>query len=224
MALYSEEPRRRVALANRIRASAEAALALDAREDGAHHVLARWHLELALLNPVLRLLVRHVLRGDVNASVDTALAHYAMAAELAPGRLVHHAELGKALLRVGRRREVRLQVFVLASNSVDHPGTGIFAPGIRMRQRRRQRRECAQPVRCMASPRLMTPAQCRVCTSRSCSRNCGAKSGECSAKSYELRRESGVRRGGQSCACSVHSANRSHLAQLQQLQGRMLPR
>ena len=70
--------------------------------------MGRWHLELALLDPVKRLLVRHLLGGDVDASVERSLAHYKRARELAPGRLVHRAELGKALLRVGRRREAVL--------------------------------------------------------------------------------------------------------------------
>jgi hypothetical protein len=45
LALFTEDSRQRVALCNRIRAEAEAAVALDPSEDVAHHALGRWHYE-----------------------------------------------------------------------------------------------------------------------------------------------------------------------------------
>jgi len=156
LALYSEDPRQRVRLANRIRASAEAALALDAREDGAHHVLARWHLELSQLNPVLRALVRHVLRGDTDASAEAALAHYSAAVAIAPARLVHRAELGKALLRLGRRREALVNLRAALScepEDVNAAMSRLHVQTIVNKMRRQERRMQREEQRAAAKAR-----------------------------------------------------------------------
>ena len=96
LALYTGDTRQRVALCNRIRKEAETALRLDPSDDAAHHVLGRWHMEVAGLNPVVRLVVRHVYGGDIQASTAQALRHFTQARELAPQRLAHAAEMGKA--------------------------------------------------------------------------------------------------------------------------------
>ena len=96
LALYTQDTRQRVALCNRIRREAETALRLDPTDDAAHHVLGRWHMEVAGLNPVVRLVVRHVYGGDIQASTAQALRHFTQARELAPQRLAHAAEMGKA--------------------------------------------------------------------------------------------------------------------------------
>jgi hypothetical protein len=100
LALYTGDTRQRVALCNRIKKEAETALRLDPSDDAAHHVLGRWHMEVAGLNPVVRLVVRHVYGGDIQASTAQALRHFAQARELAPQRLAHAAEMGKARLCV----------------------------------------------------------------------------------------------------------------------------
>lgn len=105
LALFTSDTRAKVSLCNRIRCEAECALQLDPGEDAAHHALGRWHLEVSGLNPVVRLVVRHLYGGDVQASPAEALEHYAQARKLAPERLAHCAEMGKALLKLGRRRE-----------------------------------------------------------------------------------------------------------------------
>ena len=107
LALYTPDARARVALATRIRLAAEKALALDPAEDVAHHALGRWNFEIASLNPITRLFARTILGGAdmARASHAQALHHYAAAAELAPRRLTHRAEMGKALLKMGRRAE-----------------------------------------------------------------------------------------------------------------------
>lgn len=108
VALFTPDIRSRVALAGRIRTAAEQALVLsDGAEDVAHHVLGRWHAEVAGLSPVGRLLARALFRGPElkGASHAAALQHYETAVELAPRRLTHRTELGKVLLRLGRRRE-----------------------------------------------------------------------------------------------------------------------
>ena len=109
LALFTSDTRAKVSLCNRIRCEAECALQLDPGEDAAHHALGRWHLEVSGLNPVVRLVVRHLYGGDVQASPAEALEHYAQARKLAPERLAHCAEMGRlhveALLKRLRRQE-----------------------------------------------------------------------------------------------------------------------
>lgn len=49
--------------------------------------------------------MRHALGGDTRASHADALAHYSAAAALAPSRLTHWSEHGKALVALGRPGE-----------------------------------------------------------------------------------------------------------------------
>ena len=105
LALFVSDTRQRVALCNRIRREAETAVKLDPGDDAAHHVLGRWHMEVASLNPVVRLVMRHVYGGDIKASTTQALHHFNQARQIAPQRLAHAAELGKALMKLGRRKE-----------------------------------------------------------------------------------------------------------------------
>jgi tetratricopeptide (TPR) repeat protein len=105
LALFTADTRQKVTLCNRIRREAETALRLDPNDDAAHHVLGRWHVEVASLHPVLRLVARHVYGGDMGASTVQGLHHFATARQLAPQRLAHAAEMGKVLIKVGRHRE-----------------------------------------------------------------------------------------------------------------------
>lgn len=60
---------------------------------------------MASINPIVKLIVRNVYGGDVGGSHAEAVRSYVQAAALCPRRLTHHAELGKAYLKLGRRQE-----------------------------------------------------------------------------------------------------------------------
>lgn len=60
---------------------------------------------MASINPIIKLIVRNVYGGDVGGSHSEAVRSYIQAASLCPGRLTHHAELGKAYLKLGRKQE-----------------------------------------------------------------------------------------------------------------------
>jgi tetratricopeptide (TPR) repeat protein len=78
------------------------ALALDPAYDYAHHVLGRWHYEVASLGAATRFLVRLVYGGLPAASTADAVRFLRRATELAPALPAHSVELGFALLADGQ--------------------------------------------------------------------------------------------------------------------------
>lgn len=84
-----------------MKVEAEKSLALDPTDDFAWHVLGRWHLGVANVNGVLKALARFVYGGLPPASNEQAIRYLKKAAELAPHRLIHHAELAHAHTAAG---------------------------------------------------------------------------------------------------------------------------
>lgn len=89
---------------------AERALELDPGYAFAHHVLGRWHHEVASLGSVARWLVRLVYGGLPDASRAEAVDHLRRAVELEPDALVHRLELGIALAGAGKEAEARTMI------------------------------------------------------------------------------------------------------------------
>ena len=85
-----------------IRDEAQRSIDLDARDDYAWHVMGRWHFGVANLNGVLRTLASFVYGGLPSASNDEAASCLKKAAELAPQRMMHHAELAKVYTAMGK--------------------------------------------------------------------------------------------------------------------------
>lgn len=102
-----ENTRGKIERSRLVRAYAERALALDPAYDWAHHVLGRWHHEVAALGAASRLFVRVVHGGLPEASRAEAVRQLEEAVRLAPDRVPHHVELGFALLASGRSTEAR---------------------------------------------------------------------------------------------------------------------
>jgi len=86
-----------------IKAEAERAIALDPREDFAYHVLGRWHYGVATLNPMLKMMARMVYGGMPDASLDEAARNLKKAAEITPQRIMHHFELARVYVALGKR-------------------------------------------------------------------------------------------------------------------------
>ncbi len=97
MAVYSDT-RTKVQYSRLIREEAERALALDPNYAWAHHVLGRWHYEVATLSGPARLFVRMFYGGLPAASTAEAIRHLERAVALEPDVLAHHLELGFAYL------------------------------------------------------------------------------------------------------------------------------
>ncbi len=109
LATYSDN-RAKVSLSRLIKKDAERALDLDPDYAWAHHVLGRWHREVADLGSVARFFVRLIYGGLPDASYEDAIVHLERAVKLEPGALAHHLELGFSYQAVGRTEEARKQL------------------------------------------------------------------------------------------------------------------
>lgn len=90
-----------------VKTLAERAVRLDANYDWAHHVLGRWHHEVAALGRASRWFLKLVPGDWPPASHEKAIWHLSRAVELAPERVPHRVELGVAYLGAGREVEAR---------------------------------------------------------------------------------------------------------------------
>lgn len=95
LATYSDN-HTKVRYSHLIKDAAERALALDPGYAWAHHVLGRWHREIAALGRTTRFLARLIHGGLPEANLDQGIFHLRRAIELEPAELNHHLELGFA--------------------------------------------------------------------------------------------------------------------------------
>lgn len=106
LAVYSDT-RTKIRYSRLVKEEAERALAIDPDYDWAHHLLGRWHYEVASLGAATRFFVRLIYGGLPDASVDKAVAHLERAVALAPQTAPHHLELGFAYAAAGRVADAR---------------------------------------------------------------------------------------------------------------------
>jgi len=92
-----------------VKEEAERALALNPNYAWAHHVLGRWHYEVATLGVTARIFTRLLYGGLPGASCAEAISHLQQAVALEPGQLEHRLELGFAYLADGRKDLARVQ-------------------------------------------------------------------------------------------------------------------
>jgi tetratricopeptide (TPR) repeat protein len=90
-------------------ADATKALELDPGSDFGHLILAQWNLQMVFLNPFLKAFAQMIYGQFPAASTEEAITHYKRAIELAPERIVHHAEYAKALDVMGDTVAARKQ-------------------------------------------------------------------------------------------------------------------
>jgi len=99
--------REKIETSREIRKHAERALALNPKCDYAHHMLGRWHQELAGIGGATRALARVIYGRVPSASYDDSVRHFERAMELRPDRLIHKIEHGRTLAKMGRTAEAR---------------------------------------------------------------------------------------------------------------------
>ncbi len=95
LALYSDT-RTKVRYSRLIREEAERALALDPNYAWAHHVLGRWHCEVASLGGTSKFFAGLLYGGLPDASLQEGIRQLRLATELEPSELNHFLELGCA--------------------------------------------------------------------------------------------------------------------------------
>jgi tetratricopeptide (TPR) repeat protein len=103
------DPRTRVEYSKQVYADATKALRLNPDSDFGHLILAQWNYQMVFLNPFLKTLTEMIYGRFPAASKEEAIAQYKRAIELAPDRIVHHAEFAKALDAMGDTTAAREQ-------------------------------------------------------------------------------------------------------------------
>lgn len=106
LATYADT-RARIQYSRLVKEHAEQALALDPAYDYAHHVIGRWHYEVASLGAATRFFVRVIYGGLPGASTAEAVRRLQRATELSPQLPSHRVELGFALLADGQREPAK---------------------------------------------------------------------------------------------------------------------
>lgn len=86
--------KKKVELSREVKSEALKALELNPQNDLAHHVLARWHREVANLSGLLKTFAKILYGGLPDASNENAVEHFKKAIEIDPGFINHHLELG----------------------------------------------------------------------------------------------------------------------------------
>ena len=107
LALFCDN-RTKVRLAKEAQEAARTALKLGPDSDLAHHLMGRWHYEMAKMNIVVRAAIRLMYGTTLQPGTrEEALVLYRKAIELAPERLVNHCEAGRVALELGHIDEAR---------------------------------------------------------------------------------------------------------------------
>jgi len=99
-AALTRSPKERVKLAATIRAEALRAIELDPGNDGAYHVLGRWHAEIMRLSGFTRFFARTWLGARIvsEASWDAAIANLERAVALKPDAIYHRLDLAEVYI------------------------------------------------------------------------------------------------------------------------------
>lgn len=108
LALYSDT-KTKIRYSRLVKEEAERALALDPRYAWAHHLLGRWHYEVADLGATSKFFVRLLYGGLPPASFDEGIRQLQRATELEPDELNHWLELGFAHAAAGQPDAARTQ-------------------------------------------------------------------------------------------------------------------
>ncbi len=90
-----------------IKEETEHALQLDPNYAWAHHLLGRWHYEVAAFGPIPRFFARIFYGGIPPASAEEGVAQLKRATELEPDELNHWVDLGFAYAATGNKTEAR---------------------------------------------------------------------------------------------------------------------
>jgi tetratricopeptide (TPR) repeat protein len=99
--------RQKIEASREMKVAADTALRLNRKSDYAHHLLGRWHQEMAGIGGGTRALAKVIYGGVPKGSYDEALAYFDTARKLKPKRLIHQIEYGRTLAMMGREAEAK---------------------------------------------------------------------------------------------------------------------
>jgi len=108
LALYSDT-KTKISYSRLVKEEAERALVLDPNYAWAHHLLGRWHFEVADLGATSKFFVRLLYGGLPPASFAEGIRQLQRATELEPAELNHWLELGFAYAAAGQPDAARTQ-------------------------------------------------------------------------------------------------------------------
>lgn len=108
------DTRTKVVFSRLIKSESEQAIALDPDQDVAYYMLGRWNFGVVNMNFLERGFVKLVYGGLPTASNDEAVKDLKHAIELAPNRIIHHAELAKVYAATGRTSLARQELKICA--------------------------------------------------------------------------------------------------------------
>ena len=87
-----------------IKTEGETALKLDPKQDLGYYLLGRWNYDVANMGIIDRTFVKLVYGGLPKASVAEAITDFKQASALAPNRIIHHYQLGRAYSDTGEKK------------------------------------------------------------------------------------------------------------------------
>ncbi|HHS13344.1 MAG TPA: hypothetical protein ENN03_06195 [bacterium] len=85
----------KVQLSQQVKETATRSLELNPEADLVHHVLGRWHQNVANLSGVLKFFAKVLYGGVPPASNEEAVEHFKKAIEINPDHIEHHLELAR---------------------------------------------------------------------------------------------------------------------------------
>jgi tetratricopeptide (TPR) repeat protein len=121
--------RTKVEYSRLIKEETEHALQLDPNYAWAHHLLGRWHYEVAAFGPVPRFFAKILYGGIPPASAEEGVNQLRRATELEPAEMNHWVDLGFAYAATGKKAEAR----ATWEKSLAMPNRGKHDPAARKR-------------------------------------------------------------------------------------------
>lgn len=102
--------RQKIEASREMKTAAETALRLNPKSDYAHHMLGRWHQEMAGIGGATRALAKIIYGGVPNGTHQEALGHFESARKINGRRLIHQIEYGRTLAMMGREAEAKTAI------------------------------------------------------------------------------------------------------------------
>jgi tetratricopeptide (TPR) repeat protein len=102
--------RQKIEASREMKTAAETALRLNPKSDYAHHMLGRWHQEMAGIGGATRAIAEIIYGGVPKGTYDEALGHFKSARKINSRRLIHQIEYGRTLAMMGRGAEAKAEI------------------------------------------------------------------------------------------------------------------